>query len=61
MDITLNKVLEYKNDEVINRFTVLYDVDEQEASRIFNETLKWLWLGNKINGIFIDDSTLIID
>ena len=61
MDITLNKVLEYKNDEVINRFTVLYDIDEQEASRIFNETLKWLWLGNKINGIFIDDSTLIID
>ena len=61
MDIALEEILRYKNEDVINRFTVLYDIDEQEASRIFNETLKWLWLGNKINGIFIDDSTLIID
>lgn len=61
MDIKLNEVLQYKNEDVINRFTVLYDIEEKEASRIFAETLKWLWLGNKVEGVFIDDSTLIID
>lgn len=61
MDKNLSDVLDYKNDDVIDRFLVMYDVEKLEAQKIFNETLKWLWLGNKIEDVFIDDSTLIID
>lgn len=61
MDTTLSDVLAYKNEDVIDRFMMMYDIEQEEAERIFNETLKWLWLGNKVNDVFIDDSTLIID
>lgn len=61
MDKNLSDVLDYKNEDVINRFLAMYDVEKLEAQKIFNETLKWLWLGNKIEDVFIDDSTLIID
>lgn len=61
MNTDLINVLTYKNEDVINRFVTMYDIEQEEASKIFNETLKWLWLGNKIEGVFIDDSTLIID
>lgn len=61
MNIDLNNVLAYKNKDIVDRFLAMYNVEQEEASKIFNETLKWLWLGNKIDGVFIDDSTLIID
>lgn len=61
MEKSLNDVLAYKNEDVVDRFLMMYDIEQKEASKIFNETLKWLWLGNKIDGVFIDDSTLIID
>lgn len=57
----LNNLLTYRNEDVVDRFLKMYDVSEQEALEIFDETLKWLWLGNQIEGVFIDDSTLIID
>lgn len=61
MDTNLSDVLSYKNEDVIDRFVAMYDIEHEEAAKIFDETLKWLWLGNKMNGVFIDDSTLIID
>lgn len=61
MNKDLSTVLKYKNEDVIDRFLVMYDIEKVEAQKIFNETLKWLWLGNKVDGVFIDDSTLIID
>lgn len=61
MNKNLREVLEYRNDDVIDRFLVMYDIEKVEAQKIFNETLKWLWLGNKVEDVFIDDSTLIID
>ena len=61
MNLDLNSVLAYKNIDIIDRFLAMYDIKQEEAEKIFNETLKWLWLGNKLEGVFIDDSTLIID
>jgi len=61
MNTELKDILNYQNEDVIDRFVMLYDVEYSEASKIFRETLKWLWLGNKVDGVFIDDSTLIID
>ena len=60
--ITLNNLLNYKNENVIFRFTKIYAVTEDEANDIFCETLKWLWLSQKVNyPFFIDDSISIID
>lgn len=61
METNLSDVLTYKNEDVVDRFLTMYDIEHEEAQKIFTETLKWLWLGNKIDGVFIDDSTLIID
>lgn len=61
MNTELSKVLCYKNQDVVDRFLAMYDIEQAEAEIIFRETLKWLWLGNKVDGVFIDDSTLIID
>ena len=61
METNLSDVLSYKNEDVVDRFLTMYDLEHEEAQKIFTETLKWLWLGNKIDGVFIDDSTLIID
>jgi len=61
MDTKLSVVLTYRNEDVIDRFLALYNIEQSEAEKIFTETLKWLWLGNKVDGVFIDDSTLIID
>lgn len=61
MNKSLSDVLAYKNVDIVDRFLVMYNMEQEEAEKIFNETLKWLWLGNKMDGVFIDDSTLIID
>jgi len=42
--LQLNKILQYKNDKVINRFLKMYDVNQQEAEDIFQELLKFLYL-----------------
>lgn len=61
MNKSLHDVLAYRNDDVIDRFLTMYNIEKEEALKIFNETLKWLWLGNHVDDVFIDDSTLIID
>ena len=41
---SLDQALEYQNDEVVHRFTTLWDVSFVEAQDLFLETKKWLWL-----------------
>ena len=40
MEVKLSDVLAYKNEDVIDRFMMMYDIEQEEAERIFNETLK---------------------
>jgi len=42
--LQLNKILQYKNVKVIDRFLKMYDVDQQIAEDIFQELLKYLYL-----------------
>ena len=56
----LNKILGYKNEDVISRFTDMFDVSSTEAESIFNETQKFLFIC-QLKGIFIPDDLLIID
>lgn len=62
----LSEVLEYENQNVINRFLNFFTVSEEEAQMIFNETKKWLWLCGKsfeegVNDIYISKDLIIID
>ena len=41
---SLDRALEYQNDEVAYRFTTLWEVSFAEAQDLFLETKKWLWL-----------------
>jgi hypothetical protein len=41
---SIDKALEYQNDEVIYRFLTLWEVSFAEAQDLFLETKKWLWL-----------------
>ncbi|WP_207424848.1 glycine-rich domain-containing protein [Desertivirga brevis] len=56
----LDKILEYKNEDVICRFTDLLNVTDDEAEDIFLETKKFLFL-SQYEGIFIPDELLILD
>ena len=64
---SLVEALDYKNEDVIFRFTKIFNVTEEEALHIFEQTKKWLWLCSKSVTkeidifLFIDDSLLIID
>lgn len=58
---SLEAILSYTNEDVIDRFLSLYDMEESEAISIFEETKKWLWLSSKGIHFVIDDSLLIID
>lgn len=57
---TLTEVLEYRNEDVLSRFTDLFDVTEAEAADIFTETRKFLFICSE-PGVFIPDELLIID
>ena len=73
MKSSLEKVLEYKNEDIINRFVKMIDISEEEAEIVFLETKKWLWLcaqakedrllkSDKVpKRIVIDNSLIIID
>ncbi|BDD07125.1 hypothetical protein AUTU_46080 (plasmid) [Aureibacter tunicatorum] len=56
----LSQMLQYKNENVISRFTDMFDVKEAEAEDIFEETKKFLFLA-QVRGIMIPDELLIID
>jgi hypothetical protein len=48
MKKTLAETLAYRNPAVVARFAEVWPVSLQEAEDVFDETLKWLWLGAKI-------------
>jgi hypothetical protein len=57
---TLAALLQYKNEDVIFRFTDMFDVPEAEAEDIFTETKKFLYISRQ-PGVFIPDELLIVD
>jgi hypothetical protein len=63
----LEKILEYKNEDIIHRFMKEFSLSEIESEDIFTETKKWLYActvgKSKQNSprLLIDDSLLIID
>jgi hypothetical protein len=40
---SLEDVLAYRNDLVLDSFTSKFDIDREEAEKIFVEVLRWLW------------------
>lgn len=56
----LAAILNYRNDDVISRFTDQFDVPAEEAEDIFTETRKFLYLC-QLPGIFIPDELIIVD
>lgn len=60
MDAELVSVLDYTNEDVLDRFTKSFAIEEEEAVDIFNETKKFLCICN-LPGVFIPDDLLIID
>lgn len=56
----LHTILAYHNENVISRFTDMFDVSAQEADSIFAETKKFLYLC-QLPEIFIPDELLIVD
>ena len=45
MKATLEETLQYRNPAVVSRFSQTWQVSPDESHDIFQETLKWLWLG----------------
>jgi len=41
---SLNKILKYKNQKIIDKTTMYFNISLEEAEKIFVEVLKWLWL-----------------
>lgn len=58
--ITLPALLLYNNEDVLSRFTDLFEVSEAEAEDIFMETKKFLYISRQ-PGVFIPDELLIVD
>ena len=58
--IQLTELIAYRNDDVLSRFTDLFDVTDAEAEDIFTETKKFLYIC-RIPGVFIPDELLIVD
>lgn len=57
---TLTGLLQYRNEDVLSRFTDLFEVTEAEAEDIFTETKKFLFICRQ-PGVFIPDELLIVD
>lgn len=56
----LEGLLEFENEDVICRFTDMFDIPGDEARDILHETLKFLYI-SQLPGTFIPDDLLIID
>lgn len=41
--MSMQSVLSYKNDRVVERFLKLYEIEKKHAEQLFVETLKFLW------------------
>src|SRR5215207_9356064 len=58
--IMLSELMQYRNEDVLSRFTDLMDVTDEEAEDIFAETKKFLFICRQ-PGVFIPDELLIVD
>jgi hypothetical protein len=58
--IMLSELMQYRNEDVLSRFTDLMDVTDEEAEDIFTETKKFLFICRQ-PGVFIPDELLIVD
>jgi len=61
---SLDRVLAYRNDDVIDAFTAAYNVSREEAEDIFREMLRFLWFCQNSDQEYlrlIDTPILIID
>lgn len=71
---TLEKVLNYQNENVVHKFIENFNVSYEEASELFEETKKWLWVcayraiynknnsnAKKLPSWSVDNSMLILD
>ncbi|WP_103071814.1 glycine-rich domain-containing protein [Aquimarina sediminis] len=56
----LESILQFRNEDIISRFSDMYRLDINEVNDIFDETLKFLFI-SQIPGVFIPDDLLIID
>lgn len=56
----LESILGYQNENVISRFTDMFEVTTLEAEDIFRETQKFLYICQE-KGVFIPDDLLMID
>lgn len=65
----LKEVLDYKNDHVVRNFMKNFDVSYEDAALLFQETLKWLYLGAYVitnkehekRRIAITDNIVVLD
>ena len=53
-------LLKFENEDVLFRFTDMFDVSEDEARDVLQETLKFLYI-SQLPGTFIPDDLLIVD
>ncbi|MGN6492261.1 MAG: hypothetical protein ACTHLE_09725 [Agriterribacter sp.] len=56
----LEDILSYYNEDVLSRFTDMFEVTDEEAFDLFQETKKFLFVC-QVKGIFIPDDLLILD
>lgn len=56
----LKDMLSYHNEDILSRFTDMFEVTEEEARDIFQETKKFLYVC-QVDGVFIPDDLLILD
>lgn len=64
----MESILAYKNDNVIFSFRKSFDIPVEDATEIFREMLRWLWLNHVLSvnysakeKIGIDDPIIVID
>jgi hypothetical protein len=59
---SLDRVLAYRNADVVDRFCDDWDVERAEAEALFDDMLRWLWLGTRTDGpLGITEPLLAID
>lgn len=64
---SLEVVMAYENQDVIDRFIKIYAVDESEAQLIFDDVKRWLWMANEVKQrginkpVVIDSALLVLD
>ncbi|MEL6536455.1 MAG: hypothetical protein AAFQ98_13645 [Bacteroidota bacterium] len=56
----LEEMLAFDNEDMISRFTDMFEMDEAEARDILQETIKFLYIA-QVPGTFIPDDLLILD